>query len=675
MSTTEAYPDERRFAGRVTFEPETVPPEDVSALVTPDMSQLAGETVRSFATARPAALAPYADTLADCLTTGIGNRLTELYVADALGALAPVEPTVTDTLLSLAKSSSATTRRNAVQAIGTAADTDPAAVAECVDVLIDRLTDKARVRRSTVRTLATLAAADPDARERVQTTLSYATGLERTGAARVIGVVLERGGDVPEDTVESVLDLLDDDTLGSDETSDVLRALDSIAATRPSRLTSVRPRLFDLATDRSGAVTVLSTLAEDDADVFAELLDRATTADPDSDLLEAVADIAGRHPSIVADRADAISAALTHEDYRVRDPAADIVTAVADEHPDAAAFAVDPLLSRLSRATRDTDLDLRTASFKALGELAGEHPAVVETVVVLLAGEPRTLFARITSAIAVAQPASRKPAARAAEWIARSHPTLLYEAGAVPNLVDALNDGGSTAGWAAWALARISNHHPDVTTTAAEPITDLVANNSARAVPTGAYRGLVEAARYDPEEAVRARDVAFAEFEDRGERASYDVVGVLASAFQPEFDRLIELLDEEAVGTKRVLLAMEAATDEDPTTATPHVDRIAEIAADSDHRSNATRVLAGIANGAADAVDPHASLVAELVYDPDRLTRRAACTAASGLLRDSPAEYDRLRDRLATVATRDDREDVRAVAVDARDVIQDSTDT
>lgn len=674
MSTTEKYPDERRFAGQVKFEPGTVPPEDVSALVAPNMPQLAGETVRSFATARPASLAPHADTLADCLTTGIGNRLTELYVADALGALAPVAPTVTDTLLSLAKSPSTTTRRNAVQAIGTAADTDPTAVAECVDVLIDRLTDEAGVRRSTVRTLATLATADPDARDRVQTTLTYATGLKRTGAARVIGVVLERGGDVPEDTVESVIDLLDDDTLGGDETSDVLRALDSIAATRPSRLTTVRPRLFDFATGRSGAVTVLSTLAEDDADVFAELLDRATTADPDPDLLEEVADIAGRHPSIVANRADAIGAALTHDDYRVRDRAADIVTVVANEHPDGAAFAVDPLLSRLFRATRDTDFDLRTASFKALGGLAGEHPAVIETVVALLAGEPGTPLAQVKSAIGIDRPASRKPAARAAEWIARSHPTLLYDAGAVSHLVDALNDGGSTAGRAAWTLARISEHHPDVMTTAAEPITDLVATSSAKAVPTGAYRGLVEAARYDPEEAVRARDVAVVEFEDRGERASYDVVGVLASAFQPEFDRLTELLDGETAGKKRVLLAMEAATAEDPTTAIPHVDRIAEIAAASDHRSNATRVLVGIANGAADAVDPHADLVKELVYDPDRLTRKAACTAAGGLLRGGPAEYDRLRDRLATVAERDDREDVRAAAVDARNAIRDSTD-
>lgn len=674
MSTTEKYPDERRFAGQVKFESETVSPEDVSALVTPDMPKLAGETVRSFATARPAALAPHADTLADCLTTGISNRLTELYMAEALGALASVEPTVTDTLLSLAKSPSATTRRNAVQAIGTAARTNPTAAAECVDVLIDRLTDKAGVRRSAVHTLATLAAANSDARDRVRTTLTYATGLKRTGAARVIGVVLERGGDVDEDTVESVIGLLDSDTLSSDETSDVLRALDNIAATQPSRLTSVHPRLFDLATDRSGAVTVLSTLAEDDAEVFADLLDLATTAGPDPDLLKAISDIADLHPCIVADRADVISAALLHYDYRVRDQAADIVTAVANEHPDAAAFAVDPLLARLSRATRDTNIDLRTTSFKTLGELAGGHPAVIETVVALLAGEPDALPAQIKAAIAADRPASRKPAACATEWIARSHPTLLYDAGAVPYLVDTLNDGGSTAGRAAWALARISEHHPDVMATAAEPITDLVANSSARAVPTGAYRGLVEAARNDPEEAIRARDVAFAGFENRGERTSYDVVGIFASAFQPEFDRLTELLDEGPIGKKRVLLAMEAATAEDPTTAIPHVDRIAEMAADSDYRSNAMRVLAGIANGAADAVDPHASLVKELVYDPDRLTRKAACTAAAGLLRNSPTEYDQLQDRLTTVAERDDREDVRAAAVDARNAIQDSAD-
>ena len=674
MNITESYPDERRFAGRVKFEPETVSPEGVSALVAPDMSKLAGKTVRAFATARTAALAPHADTLADCLLTGTSHRLTELYVAEALGTLAPAAPTATDTLLSLAKSPSSTTRRNAVQAIGVAGDMGLTAVAECHDVLIDRLTDKAGVRRSAIHTLATLAAGDPDARDRVQTTLAYATGLKQTGVARVVAVVLERGGNVSEDTVESVVDLLDDDTLGGDETSDVLRALDSIAATRPARLTSVRPRLFDLAASQDGAATVLSTLAENDADVFAELLARATTADPDPDLLKAVADVADRHPHIVANRADAINAALTHEDYRVRDQAAGIVTVIANEHPDAAAFAIDPLLSRLSRATRDTDVDFRTASFKALGELAGQHPTVIETVVAQLAGEPDTPLAQVKSIIGVDQPASRKPAARAAEWIARNHPALLYDAGAVPHLVDALDEGGSAAGRAAWTLARISNHHPDVMATAAEPITDLVANSSARAVPTGAYRGLVEASRYDPEEAVRARDVAFAEFESRGERASYDVVGILASAFQPEFDRLTELLDEETVGNKRVLLAMAAATEEDPTTAIPYVDRIAEIAADGDHRSNATRVLAGIANGAADAVDPHANLVEELVYDPDRLTRKAACTVAAGLLRGGPAEYDRLRDRLATVAERDDWEDVRAVAVDVRDTIQNSTD-
>ena len=672
MSTTETYPDERRFAGQAKFEPETVSPEDVSALVEPNMSKLAGKTVRSFAAARPDALAPHADTLTDCLMTGISHRLTELYVAEALGTLAPVAPTVTDTLLSLAKSPSAITRRNAVQAIGAVADTDPTVASECHDVLIDRLTDKAGVRRSAIRTLATLAAGDPDARDRVQTTLTYATGLKRTGAARVIGVVLERCGDVSEDTVESVVDLLDDDTLGGDETSDVLRALDSIAATQPCYLTTVRPRLFKLATNQNGAATVLSTLTKHDADVFAELLARATTADPNPDLLKAVADVADRHPHIVANRADAINAALTHEDYRIRDQAAGIVTVVANENPDAAAFAIDPLLSRLSRATRDTDVDLRTASFKALGELAGQHPTVIETVVAQLAGEPDTPLGQVKSIIGVDQPASRKPAARAAEWIARNHPTLLYDAGAVPHLVDALDDGGSTAGEAAWALARISKHHPDVMATAADPITDLVVNSSVRAVPTGAYRGLVEAARHDPVETVRARDTAFAEFESRGERASYDVVGILASAFQPEFDRLTELLDEETVGNKRILLAMEAATAEDPTTAIPHVDRIAETAADSDYRSNATRVLAGIADGTADTVDSHTNLVEELVYDPDRLTRKAACTVAAGLLRGGSGEYDRLRERLATVAECDDREDVRTVAVDTCNAIPDS---
>lgn len=648
-----AYPDVRRLAGLTRYEPKSVAPEDVLALVEPSMSPESAKAVFHLARARPAALDPNADTILDCLQEGLDNRLTWYPLSRAAGALTGVAPEAVETLESLAKNPSNVVRDNAVRGFAVAAETAPEAVLPAVDTLFDRLTDTGTIPQAAATTLSTLASHEADILGRARTLLTDGTQAQRVGAARVFGQIVDQRGSVDDVPVASMLALLKDPDI---DTSGALAALAPVATVAPDRVRPEVPWLLSNA-NYNGAVTLLRDLAED-AEVFEAMIDRVVEDEAHrQSLAKAVSDLAGDHPEVVATHQEAFLALLEDDHQLIQRYAAIAIGTAGRSHPERFEFAVDPLLDRINREWGTNNWGALWSTCQALRDLVPAYPRIPERVVELLEGSPgvrdRLLRRRSTT--------GRDAAAHAAEWITRDHPTLLYEAGAVPHLVNALDDNNKPTGKAAWALGRLCRAHPEPADRIAPALTDLVVDLGAGNVPDNAYRGLTETARIAPEEVNRSRETVLEEYEDHRTREVWDVVGVLASEYQPVFDRVAESIDEDA-RLKKPLVTLSVATERDPETARPYVDQFVELAATSDERSNATAVLAGIADGCASELVAHVDAVADLLYDPDRLTRESACHVAGGLLAAAPEAASPLVPRLRRLRDRDDKvgEEARA---------------